>query len=540
MLAPMITRPANGNFTAMVERNACECPDKLALVMPSAWDETGTTEAVQLTYAQLWRRVRQFMAGLQANGIGEGDRVLLAIPLSADVYALTLALLASGAAGILVDASMGRKKVKQAVAASRAKAVVSVNALLKYRWFVGAIRRIPLKFSADKAGWGVRSIDQLTLDPDGAGATIPRDTQDAALITFTSGSTGQPKGADRTHGLLIEQVMTLPVMYTVEEDHVNFPAFPVASLAGLCLGVTIVLPPMSFARPDAVNPAAVVNEMRKWDVHNLSGPPSYIQRLAQYVIDHEVDFVPRQLAVGGAPVSRELCSLLVKAFPNTECIIVYGSTEAEPMGRIDVREVLSRDEQAYPAGRPAVVATIALAALPELAPPLDDAGIEPFRVSAGDIGEVIVSGDHVNRRYVDNDDATRRAKLFEVDGTVWHRTGDLAYEDDEGLMWLVGRHSYAIERDDGLVHPFPIEIALNALPQVERSALVATRRHPRGIVAILATSRQADTLEAKRSAREVLASFGLDDLEVRFVDAMPVDGRHNSKVDRVSMRAQLN
>lgn len=534
-----IERPANGNFAAMVERHAAERPDKLALVVPKSWDASGITDAERLSFRELWHRVQQFMAGLERNGIGEGDRVLLAVPFCTDVYALALALFGRGVTAILVDASMGKRKVKRAVAASRAKAVVSVDALLKYRWLIGPIRRIPLKFSMDRARGRVRGLDQLAVEPDRVYETVPRRPDDEALITYTSGSTGQPKGADRNHRLLIEQVMTVPAMYEVADDHVNVPAFPVAALAGLCLGLTTVLPPMSFARPDAVDAAAVINEMRKWDVHNFSGPPIYMQRLAEYVLANRVDdFVPRQLGVGGAPVSRHLCRLLVDAFPRTERVVIYGSTEAEPMADIEAAEVLARDERAYPAGRPAPVATIALVDLPEPAPALDERSVEPYRVAQGKIGEVIVAGDHVNRRYVDDDAATAENKLFELDGRVWHRTGDLAYQDAEGLLWLVGRHSYAVERDGERVHPFPVEIALNQLPGVGRAALVATRKQPRGVVAVVAADPSSwDEVVDRVVAR--LAELGLADVPIRRIDAMPVDGRHNSKVDRVQLRSQL-
>lgn len=531
-------RPQSGNFAAMVERHAIERPDHLALVMPRAWDATGITEADRFTFAELWQRVRALMAGLEANGIGPGDRVLLAFPLCADVYALTLALLGRGATAILVDASMGKKKVKRAVAAARCKAVVSVDALLKYRWLIGPLRRIPIKFSMDRARGRVRSADQLAGDPSVAPPVCAREPDDEALITYTSGSTGAPKGADRSHGLLIEQVMTIPAMYTLDPDHVNFPAFPVAALAGLCCGVTTVLPPMSFARPDAVDPAAVIAEMCKWDVHNLSGPPIYMQRLAEHVIANQLDFAPRQLGVGGAPVSQRLCQLLERAFPRTACIIVYGSTEAEPMANITAAEVLAASERAYPAGRPAPVANLAVVELPDACHLLDERGVEPYRVARGAIGEVIVSGAHVNKRYVDNDAATRETKLRALDHTIWHRTGDLAYEDAEGRLWLVGRKNYAIERDGAAVHPFPIEIALDALSLVQRAALVATRKAPRGLVAIQ-PANGADPAAVQAQVREELAAQGLADVPVRVVDTIPVDGRHNSKIDRVSLRKQL-
>jgi len=523
----------------MVERHALERPDHLALVVPREWDDTGITQADRLTYAQIWHRVQQLMTGLDANGIGEGDRVLLAFPLCADLYALTLALFARGATAIFVDSSMGKKKAKRAIAGSGAKVVVSVNALLKYRWMIGALRRIPLKFSLDKAGWGVRRLDELAHEePDMSLAPLARKPDDEALITYTSGSTGDPKGADRNHGLLIEQVMTFPELATLTQDYVAFPAFPVVALGGLCLGTTTVLPPMNFARPDEVNPAAVFNEMAKWDVNNFTAPPIYAQRLAEYVIENNLEFKALQLGVGGAPVSRHLCTLLTKAFPNTEVHVVYGSTEAEPIAHLDISEVLSRQVDAYPAGNVASVTNVAIVDVPEPAPALGAAGIAPLRVGQGQVGELVASGKHVNRRYVDNEAATHANKLYEVDGTVWHRTGDLAYQDSDGLIWLVGRLNYVIHRDGEAVHPFPIEIALDELPEVHRAAFVATAKHPAGVVVIVLAASSERSAAVSRVA-EVLETFELADVAVRVLGEMPVDSRHNSKVDRVTLRGLI-
>ncbi len=537
----MITeRPANGNFAAMAERHAAERPDKLALVVPKAWDATGITEADRLTFAQVWQRVQQFMAGLEANDIGPGDRVLLAFPLCADLYCLALALFARGATAILVDASMGRKKVKRAVASANVKAVVSVNALLKYRWMIGAIRRIPLKFSLDKAGWGVRAIDQLAIaEPDPSLSPITRSTDDEALITYTSGSTGDPKGADRNHGLLIEQVMTFPQLVELDEDYIAFPAFPVVALAGVSLGVTTILPPMNFAAPGEVDPAPVVSEMLKWELANVTGPPSYMRRLCEYIIANEIYVGPRQLGAGGAPVQRDLCRLMAKAFPDTECFVIYGSTEAEPMAHIQVDELLTKQERAYPAGHVAPVATVALVDLTDVDADLTESGIEPHRVAAGEIGEVVVSGSHVNKRYVDNEAATRENKLFEVDGTVWHRTGDLAYQDGDGLLWLVGRRNYMVDTGDQVVHPFVVEVALDMLPELRRAALVANKVYPQGIIAVQPMDPAADRDELVTKVLLVVGELGLGKVPIQVIDDMPVDNRHNSKVDRVSLRRLL-
>jgi acyl-CoA synthetase (AMP-forming)/AMP-acid ligase II len=123
--------------------------------------------------------------------------------------------------------------------------------------------------------------------------------------------------------------------------------------------------------------------------------------------------------VGGAPVSRSLCSLVASAFPDAETLVVYGSTEAEPVAHVRMAEVLDSAGDGLLVGRPVDAADVTLVELPgRIDGPLDQRTLEAAHRS---VGEVIVRGAHVGREYVGDPDAMATNKICIEDGTVWHR-----------------------------------------------------------------------------------------------------------------------
>jgi len=147
---------------------------------------------------------------------------------------------------------------------------------------------------------------------------------------------------------------------------------------------------------------------------------------------------------------------------------------------------------------------------------------------AGEIGEIAVSGAHVLPGYLDGvGDAETK---FEVDGTRWHRTGDAGYLDASGRLWLVGRCSARVEDARGTVYPFTVECAAQFVPGVARSAMVA---HEGQRILLVEAVRGFN--QGALSGALVWAK--LDD--IRVVPKIPVDNRHNAKVDYTQVKALL-
>jgi olefin beta-lactone synthetase len=137
--------------------------------------------------------------------------------------------------------------------------------------------------------------------------------------------------------------------------------------------------------------------------------------------------------------------------------------------------------------------------------------------------EIVVTGPNVNKGYLDTSDDARAKRS--IDGEVWHATGDAGRLDGDGRLWLLGR----LEARVGALHPFAVETAALAWPGVLQAALVAIDGR-----AMLAVSGGP---EHEPGWRERAAAF--PDLILRRVEGIPLDRRHNAKVDYTRLRRML-
>ena len=148
-----------------------------------------------------------------------------------------------------------------------------------------------------------------------------------------------------------------------------------------------------------------------------------------------------------------------------------------------------------------------------------------------------MSGPHVNREYYRNPQAVRENKVVESDGTVWHRMGDMGYFDEQNRLWIVGRMHNRVVRDGVALYPVMVEEVAAHQPWVRRAALLGLP-HPQlgeeAIVAVEASGRpEPDAL------RLALRTAGFEIDRVAVVAKIPVDPRHNAKVDYARLKKKL-
>jgi acyl-CoA synthetase (AMP-forming)/AMP-acid ligase II len=155
-----------------------------------------------------------------------------------------------------------------------------------------------------------------------------------------------------------------------------------------------------------------------------------------------------------------------------------------------------------------------------------------------EIGELLVAGDHVCRDYDRDPLATRQNKVTDAEGTVWHRTGDTGWFDEEGRFRIAGRVHSTIWRDGVAVHAQLVEQAARGDdPRIARVAALAVGRR----VAVVLETKETDVdAELERDVRARLAAAGEPcDVVIVTRDPLPVDPRHNSKIDYDKLRARL-
>jgi acyl-CoA synthetase (AMP-forming)/AMP-acid ligase II len=242
---------------------------------------------------------------------------------------------------------------------------------------------------------------------------------------------------------------------------------------------------------------------------------------------------------GGAPVFPGLMERLQRAMPQARIVAVYGSTEAEPIAHVAWDEMSVEDLKAMFAGGGLLagppVNDIALRVIPNRwGKPIDAMTVGDFQqlsLSTSQPGEIVVHGNHVLRGYLGGhgDEHTK----FPVDDQIWHRTGDAGYLDDRGRLWLLGRAEARIEDDHGTIYPFAVECAASRVDGVARSALV---QHEGRRILIIQPARGA-SMDVEKHVRSALEWAKLD--QVRRMRRIPMDKRHNAKVDYPALRKGL-
>ncbi len=540
----------NPNIASALTEMARTQPEETAIYYPTSRAPDGTWRYETITYRALEEEAEAIAAGLHETGITPGTRAVLMVEPSMEFFALTFALFKAAVVPVMVDPGMGLKNLKTCLAEAEPQAFIGIPkahaARLVLRWGASTIEHTVTV--GRRWLWGGKKLAQIRetgRNKDFVEPTVRQD--DVAAILFTSGSTGVPKGAVYTHGNFSAQVKTIRETYQIEAGTKDLPTFPLFALFDPALGMATVLPEMDFANPGTVNPRNLVEPIEQFGIDNMFGSPAVMRRLARYGQANKVSLPSLQRMISaGAPVPsatlREVSDLL-----NDEAQIFtpYGATESLPVASIGSKEILGETAQATDEGRGVCVgqpvSTIEVAVIE-----IDDGPIERWEeatvLGAGEIGEFVVKGPQVTRRYFNRDEATRRAKIQDGDA-IRHRMGDLGYIDDQGRMWFCGRKSHRVELDDGdTLYTVCCEAVFNTHEKVYRTALVGVR-HKGQMTPVLCVELEEEHRGAVRQELvEELQAIGASQDHTAgietflFRDEFPVDVRHNSKIFREELR----
>lgn len=517
---------ASANLAALLPYRAESHPDRTAIVEWSAWGRRRTT------FAELAREVRATAARLAADGVGPGTRVLLFVPMSTDLYRWLLAVLHVGGTAVFVDAWADRRRLDAGVRAARPQVFVGTPRAHLLRLTSPAVRRIPMHRMA-----GLPARSGVARGSAAPAAPVPVDPDTPALVTFTTGSTGTPKAAARSHRFLLAQHHALASHLGLRETDVDMPTLPVFVLNNLALGVPSVLPRFDARRPAAIRPWQILRQMRAEGVTTASGSPAFFERLARWVARRGSRIPVRALFTGGAPVYPPLAALLAETTEG-EAHVVYGSTEAEPIAGITAAEMLLAAEEPTAdgvcVGRPVPEIELRVIRAHDGDVVLGGDGWATWEVPPGETGEVVVSGEHVLGRYLNDPDADRRQKIRDGE-RVWHRTGDAARVDTRGRIWLMGRVADRVRKEGRTWWSGPAEVRALRLTGVRHAAFLGVEIG--GAVRAVLCIETAGKPPPTEQVRAALHPIPVDD--VRVLRRIPRDPRHASKTDTAALRRLL-
>jgi len=478
------------NLASNLTRTAGASPDRSALRLDDR----------VLTYAQLEDASARVAGLLESKGVQRGDRVGLMMP-NVPYFAIAYyGILRAGGVVVPMNVLLKGRETAFYLQDSQAKAV------LAWHEFAVAAREGAEVAGAETIEVAPGGFEDLLAGAEPARHVVEAADHDTAVILYTSGTTGKPKGAELTHGGLSRNAeVSGRTLFHLGAEDVVLGALPLfhafgqtcALNASVAFGSTLSLLPR-------FDPGKALEVMQRDGVTVFMGVPTMYSALLHHPAAADQDTSSLRLCVsGGAALPVEVLRSFEKAFG---CMILegYGLSETSPVASFNHPDA---ERKPGSIGTPIEGVEMRL---------VDDAGGE---VGRDGVGEIAIRGHNVMKGYWQRPDATAEAVQ---DG--WFRTGDVARRDSDGYYYIVDRKKDLIIRGGYNVYPREIEEVLYEHPAVAEAAVVGIRDESLGeevgAAVALKPGASATPDELREHVKKQVASYKYP-RRVWLVDALP-------------------
>ncbi len=492
---------------------------------------------VSISWADLHRRVEAIAAGLADAGVRPGHRVALLVPPSIDLTVALYAVWRAGAVIVVADKGLGVRGMGRALRSAQLDHLIADTA--------GLLAAGPLRLPGTRIA--VRPPSAIVARLSGTrtslvelerrGAALPGPAEpgpDAeAAILFTSGATGPAKGVRYRDGQVRAQLRLIGRTYGLTPDDRIVAAFAPFALYGPALGIPSAVPDTDVTKPGTLTAVALAEAAARIGGTVVFASPAALRNVLATAADlsdaQRLTLAGvRLLMSAGAPVPADLLRKLQRVLPQAAMHTPYGMTEALPLTDISLPQILAAgDGDGVCVGRPLDGVELAVVAL-------DVAGTAAGELSdAPDVtGEIWARAPHLRDSY----DALWVTNRAAAAHPGWHRTGDVGHRDAQGRWWIEGRTAHLVLTADGPVTPVGVEQRVQrALGSDTTAAVVGVG--PAGaqqvVVVLTGTGPVLAGLAVSDAVRAAAAPVPVAAVLVR--TALPVDIRHNSKIDRTAL-----
>jgi long-chain acyl-CoA synthetase len=459
------------------------------------------------------RAAARVAAALRRLGVAAGDRVVVMLPNCPEVMQAYGGILRLGAVIVPIVFLLSADEVRHILADSEAKVVVtSPDLASKLAGWTGPVILVG-------GGEGGLAWDELVARERDDVALVPRADTDLAVILYTSGTTGRPKGVALSHGNLASNARAAASLYELDRTAWALAVLPLSHSYGLT-----VMNAGNILGTKAVllrwfNPELVLETIERFRVQSMAGVPTMYVYLLHYPEADRFDTSSmRSWGSGAAPLPIEIVEPFEKKFGG-KLMEGYGLTEASP---VVSAHRLSGVRKLGSVGQPIPGVEVAI---------LDD---DDRPVATGEAGEVCVRGPNVMLGYYRMPEETARTLRH-----GWLHTGDVGRLDADGFLYIVERKKDLIIRGGFNIYPREVEEVLYAHPDVAEAAVVGMPDALMGEDVLAFVALKSDGAVSE----EALIAFCQDRLarykcpkRVRFVPALPKSPI--GKILRKTLRAQ--
>ena len=469
---------------------------------------------LRLPYAAVWDQAKRYAAVFRAQGIGPGDRVSILIPNTPHFVFAYYGAAALGAVVVPVHALLRAEEIEYVLRDSGSKLFVCAGPLLGEGAKGAELAEVPLFTVMGDLGpeTDAPRLDELAQQTDPIPTYEPAAPDDVAVILYTSGTTGKPKGAMLTHLNIVMNVDTSVISsFDTSPDDVVLGCLPLFHSFGqtVSLNVTFRAGGTLVLMPRFDGPGALELMLKEKVTNFIAVPTMYMGLLDAVRASESGEKPPLRLAISGG---ASLPLTVLEEFEEVFGIPVYegyGLTETSPIATFNQKDWPTKPGTV---GRPiwGVDAEIARAEIEER--------IELLPV--GELGEIVIRGHNIMKGYLNRPEATAEAI---VDG--WFRTGDLGTKDADGYITIVDRKKDMVLRGGFNVYPREVEEVLMRHPDVAQVSVIAVPHptHGEEVCAVIVPTPGStpDKEQIIAWAKTHLAGHKYPRI-VEFVDAFPL------------------
>jgi long-chain acyl-CoA synthetase len=471
------------NLATLLDQSARRAPDHVALRLGE----------LAVTYGQLDDQTKRFAALLKARGIQPGDRVAIMLPNVPHFPIAYYGALRAGAVVVPMNVLLKGREIAYYLQDSGAKVLVAWNGFGADAYEGAGHAGVPMVGAGpDEPPAGIERVEALIAAVEPLEGIHQSEPDDPAVLLYTSGTTGKPKGATLTHSNLMWNTELNSAMLEAGPDDVMLGALPLFHSFGqvVCMngmlrrGGTLVLLP----RFDAEQALSLIETFK---VTLVAGVPTmYVAYLhAPKLPETDVSSV-RLCVSGGAAIPVEVLKGVEEKM--ARILEGYGLSETSPVASFNHPD---RPSKPGSVGTPIWGVEMAIA---------DEAG---NHLPVGEIGEIVIRGHNVMTGYWNRADAT--AEAITPDG--WFKSGDMATVDEDGFYFIVDRKKDMIIRGGYNVYPREIEEVVYEHPAVIEAAVFGVPHDELGeevACAVVPKPGQAiDTDELREFVKERVAAY---------------------------------
>ena len=342
------------------------------------------------------------------------------------------------------------------------------------------------------------------------------------MLSFTSGSSGSPKIANRSHGFLVEQFNVLKEVTKCNGTENICVGLAVVVLFYLAQGNTVVLRTSKMLK----KPKLLSQLLTKYEVNQLIDSPAKFLSYIHF-LNKDVTTKITHTFCGGGPVFVQDATEINSILNLAENTVIYGSTEVEPISIVSTKTILKFSKnKGLCVGKVNSELNLKIIDINKKHKHiLPQHEFDSICLHSPEVGEIIVSGNHVLNDYYKSPDVLINQKI-KVNNTLWHKTGDSGFIKD-GLLFLTGQCDTLIQIGNEFISPFIVEQQLRQIKGVKKGTVIKINTQ---IIVVV---------ESNLPIKELKIDLPFEFDKIRKIAEIPTDVRHNTKIDYQKLRKLL-